>query len=466
MGDFDQSFNQGLQGGMQLAQQGVDTQIKRNQLDQLQSYQADVQSVLHDPNANPQAYAQIALKYPQYAQQVQTAQSVQQVAKQNVDLTTGAQVYASLEAGDNQGAIGVLQNKLAAQQNSGASTADIQGTQHMIDLIGISPGYAKRLGGLFLAQQLGPEKFTAAFGAINNAQNANQLQPAAVQKTQAEADTATANAANQPVANDLANQKTTADIKNVFDTMQNRAATFGLDTDQFKATTAQKMSELQYNQRVPKLADGMAGVQAQAVSDAVQSQQMASQATELAQQMRAQNDGSSGVINSTARSFREWTGQNPTQADVLRKQYAQIRSSGILGGNNGNRATDTDVKLLSGGYPADNAPLPQVANFLDAVSRVRAREAQSANAKAEWISQSGTVGAAPQDIRVAGVLVPKGMTFSGFLAKNPNLGEALAQPNIKTAPGEPGAGAGVLTPQGGAAATAAPAQPSYMKYAQ
>ena len=464
MGDFDQSFGQGLQGGLQLAQQGIQTQVARNQLNQLQNYQQDVQSVLHDPNANPQAYAQIALKYPQYAQQVQTAQNVQQVAKQNADLTTASQVYGSLEGGDTQGALGVLQNKLTAQQNSGASQADIQGTQHMIDLINTSPGYAKRLGGLYLAQALGPDKFTAAFGAINSAQNANELQPAAVQQKQGEADITTANAANQPIANNLANQKTTAETQNVLDTMQNRAQTFGLDVDKFNADTQMKLQELQYNQRVPKLGEGMGTVQAQSVANSTQAQQMVAHATELAQQMRAQNDDSGGVTNSAARTLREWTGSDPTKVDVLRKQYAQLRSSGILSGNAGGRATDTDVKLLSGGFPPDNAPLPQVADWLDAFARVRSREAQAENAKAEWIGQAGTIGAAPQDIRVSGVLVPKGMSYNEFLAKNPNLGEPLAQPNIKTAPGQPGPGAGVLTPQNGP--NAAPAQPSYMKYAQ
>lgn len=461
------SFSSGLEGGLSVARQGIQTQMAQNQLGQLQGYQSAVAQVLHNPDASTQDYARLALQYPQFASQIQTAQNVQQTAQQRGDLTTASQVYGALNSGQTDTAVQVLQQKLQAQQNSGASQAEMAGTQHWIDMIQNAPGYAKRLGGIYLAQALGPDKFTAAYGGVNASQNEAELQPAKIQQTQAQADIASAEAANAPQAQALKVQQQQAEIANINDTMQNRAATFGLDVDKFNADTQMRMQQLQYNQRVPKLAEGMSSVQAQSVANATQAQQMSSQAAELAGKMRAQNDGSSGITNSTARTFREFWGMDPTQVDVLRKQYAQLRSSGILGGNTGGgRMTDTDVKLVQGGFPKDNAPLPQVADWLDAFSRVQARAAQSENAKAEWISQAGTVGQAPSDIRVGGVLIPKGMTFNEFMAKNPNLGESLAQPNIKTSPNQPGPGAGVLTPQNANNPAAAPAQPSYMKYAQ
>lgn len=463
MADFTNAFANGMQGGLQAAAQGVDTQIKRNQLQQLQGYQQAVSGIVHNPDATPQDYAKLAAQYPQFAQQVQTAQNVQQVAQQRADLTTASQVYGALESGNNDVALSILNNKLQAQQNSGDSQANLQSTQHWIDMINQAPGYAKRLGGVYLAQALGPDKFTAAFGGLNTAQNELETQPAKVQEAQASADIKSAEAANAPQQQAANLQKTQADIQNVFDTMNNRAAVFGLDVDKYKTDTQMALQKLQYEQRVPKLGEGMGTVQAQSVSNAVQAQQMSAQASELAQQMRAQDNGGGGISNSIGRTLREWGG-DPSAVDVLRKQYAQLRSSGVLSSNPGGRMTDTDVKMMQGGFPPENAPLQQVATWLDTFSRVQARVAQAENAKAEWISQAGTVGAAPQDIRVSGVLVPKGMSFNEFLAKNPNLGEPLAQPNIKTAPNQGGPGAGVLTPQNGP--TAAPGGPSYMKYAQ
>lgn len=454
-----------MQGGLQAAAQGVQTQIQRNQLQQLQAYQGQVASIVHNPDATPQDYAKLAAQFPQFAQQVQTAQNVQQVAQQRADLTTASQVYGALESGNTDMARNILQNKLQAQQNSGDSQANIQSTQHWLDMIDQAPGYAKRIGGVYLAQALGPDKFTAAFGGINTAQNANEVQPATVEKAQAEADTAAATAANAPQTAALGVQKQQADINNTLNEMQNRAATFGLDVDKYKTDTQLRLQQLQYEQRVPKLADGMGTVQAQAVADSTQSQQMSSQASELAQQMRAAADaGGSGLTNSVARTWRQFSG-DPNQADVLRKQYAQLRSQGIgtlktFGGS----MTNKDMDFLKEGFPPDNAPLTQVADWLDSFGRLQARVAQANNAKAEWISQAGTIGAAPQDIRVSGVLVPKGMSFNEFLAKNPNLGEPLAQPNIKNAPNAPGPGAGVMTPQNGPTAT--PAEPAYMKYAR
>jgi hypothetical protein len=465
MGDFDQSFSAGLQGGLQAASQGIQTQVARNNLQQLQGYQQDVHAIISNPNPDPQQYAQLALKYPQFAQQVQTAQGVQQVAKQNADLTTASQAYASAQSGDFPGAIGVLQNKLVAQQNSGASQADMQGTQHMIDLLQQAPGMATKTMGIWLAHSLGPDKFTSAFGAINTAQNANELQPAAVQQAQGQADITTANAAQAPQAAALANQKTQADIQNTLDTMQNRAATFGLDTDKFNADTQMRLQQLQYEQRVPKLGEGQGQVQAQSVAESVQAQQMAAQASELAQQLRnaPADESSGGLWQTITQKYRSATGQQ-NSVDALRKQYAQLRAQGMGSLKFGGTMTNQDLEIIKDGFPADNAPLPQVATWLDSFSRLQARAAQAQNAKAEWIAQAGSVGTAPQDIRVAGVLVPKGMSFNEFLSKNPNLGEPLAQPNIKTAPGQPGPGAGVLTPQNGP--NAAPAQPSYMKYAE
>lgn len=465
MGTPADAFSAGMQGGLQAAQQGVQTQIQRNQLQQLQAYQGAVAGIVHNPDSSPQDYAKLAAQFPQFAQQVQTAQGVQFAAQQRADLTTASQVYGALESGNTDIATSILQNKLQAQQNSGDSDANIQSTQHWLDMIKSAPGYAKRVGGVYLAQALGPDKFTAAFGGLNSAENANELQPAAVQQAQATADTASATAANAPQAAALAVQKQQADIQDVMSTMQNRAATFGLDVDKFNTDTQMRMSQLQYEQRVPKLGDGMGAVQAQSVANATQAQQMSAQASELAQQAQAQaNEGGSGVTNSVGRTLREWTG-DPNQIDVLRKQYAQLRAQGIgtLKSFVGSM-TNKDMDFLKEGFPPDNAPLTQVSGWLSNFSRLQARVAQAENAKAEWISQAGTIGAAPADIRVSGVLVPKGLSFNEFLAKNPNLGEPLAQPNIKNAPGQPGPGAGVLTPQNGPTAPAA--VPSYMKYAQ
>lgn len=467
--DVGGSFLQGVQGGVNLQTAQLNNQAKQitNQqqqfaLQQTQNYQKDLQGALAQPTA--QNLSALALKYPQMGENLRQTWNTLNAADQQANLTEAAQVFGALHSGQPDLATQALQQRIDALQAAGKPATN---EQNMLQLIQSGPDGATKAQGLLgvTMAAIKPDSFGATFNTVQSNARADQLQPATVQKTQGEADVASANAATQPRTNALANQKTQADVSNTLDTMQNRAATFGLDVDKFKADTQQKLSTLAYNQRVPKLADGQGQVQAQAVAEGAQAQQMSSQASELAQQLRAvpEDDAGGGLWTTLGSKWRSAVGTQ-NSVDALRKQYAQLRSQGIGSLKFGGTMSNADLDLLKEGFPADNAPLPQVATWLDAFGRLQARSAQANNAKAEWISQSGSVGPATQDIQVSGVLVPKGMSFSEFMAKNPNLGEALAQPNIKTSPQQPGAGAGVLTPQavpGGAA----PAVPSYMKYA-
>lgn len=459
------SYLKGLQGATNIAdqqaqiqQRTVQNQQQQFALNQLQNYQTDAQAVMQNPTA--QNISQLALKYPQQGEALRANWNLLNGAQQQAELTEGAQVFGALHSGQPDVAANLLEQRIAAQQAAGQPT---QNEQMLLNMVKTNPQQAQGYLGITLAS-IKPDQFGATFNTIQSNQRADQLQPATVQEKQGQADVATANAAQAPAAAAANVAKTQADIANVNDQMQNRAATFGLDVDKFKADTQQKLATLAYNQRVPKLGEGMGAQQAQSVATAAQAQQMSSQAQQLAQQFTQAAPNMSGGIGATiAGGWRNLFGTQ-NQYDALRKQYAALRTQGITASKFGGSMSDADLKLINSGFPADNAPPEQVASWLGAFSRIQDRTAQQENAKAEWISQAGTVGNAPTDIQVAGVLVPKGMSFNEFISKNPNLGAALQQPNIKVSPQQAGPGAGVLTPQGGAAA--APSVPSYMKYAQ
>jgi hypothetical protein len=180
-----------LQGGVQLGAgiQAVQQQQAQQQaaIQQAAQYKTDIASAYANPT--PQAFAALALKYPQQREAVKQAWDGLSEGDRKAEGDTMAQAYSALLAGRKDIAQQVVQSQIDARKNSGLDTSHYDTALKMLD------GDEKQaLGalGFTLSHINDPKAFATQFGALRNDQRSDQLQGDLVRKGAADADTAVA----------------------------------------------------------------------------------------------------------------------------------------------------------------------------------------------------------------------------------------------------------------------------------
>lgn len=201
--DFAQTILGGLKAGSAI-RQTIDQNQAREQAKQLQqSYMTDMQAYMQKPTA--QAAARLALKYPQQAESINGAFKTLDGERQKAELQFGNQVYGALTGGRSDIAQQLLERRVEALKNSGQ---DYQDEQVYLDQLKADP----QKGGQAVMAMLGygmaalDPKFAETHAKFGGERRADELQPSAVAKAGADAQTAIVGAK-------FAESKAVADLK-------------------------------------------------------------------------------------------------------------------------------------------------------------------------------------------------------------------------------------------------------------
>jgi hypothetical protein len=169
---------------------------------QTQQMNADLAAVHKNPT--PASIAQLSIKYPQLSENLKRSYDMLGSEQKQAKTDMASQAYASLLAGDNDTAANLLTSYAEAYKNSGM-TQDADAATNMAALIKAHPETAKTTAGLFLANAMGPDKFTENFSKLEAERRNTDLEPSTLSKAQSDARTAatTAKFADSNAAIDL-----------------------------------------------------------------------------------------------------------------------------------------------------------------------------------------------------------------------------------------------------------------------
>lgn len=398
-----QSALQGFQAGAGVRQVLDAREQARQQQMAAARMQMELGELAANPKASAQDYTAMMTKYPQLSEQLKRSWDVLNTDQQRARLERGSQVYAALTSGNNDIAERLLRDSAEAKRSSGAEE-EAKADETLAEMIKLRPETARTAVGLSLASQMGPDKFASTFATLRQEDRADDLQPVDKATKEAEARIKAVEAANAPEKAVLENENTRSMIKE-------RAARLALDADKLESDVEMKLYEL--NQKGNKLDDSAVKLVNTAVTEAAASEQAAVQALQLADQIETADLGSGATA-----SLNEWGKKVlgiEDSATMMRKEYLRLRNSQALKMLPPGPATDRDIEIAMKGFPAETADPKTLASFLRGMAKMQQFDAAAATARAEWVSEVGSLSKARQDIEVDGVRVPAGTSFTDFL---------------------------------------------------
>ena len=413
--DFLRDVHGGLQIGMSIraAQQAQQQQEAAQQ--RQQQYQQAVQSYLQAPTGS--GASALTLQFPERAKEIQDAWGMEDKVQRDSTLKAAVPFFAALNNGRPDVAKGMLEQRVAALQNSGQDSsheeqwlqqlnngqADVVKGQMGLFLSAVHPDFAKNFG------ELGAESRAAAL-----APSVQEKSVADARKAGAEATTAQVTAANAPKVAAQAAEESRWKLADLKSQIEDRAARRFLDTDKLTTDTQIRLKEL--GQKFGELPESVTKMLNDSVLSSTSSEQQTSQYHQLASQIDAL-----GASWGTATSVNEWlkraTG-NEDAVSALRREYTRMASQGVIKLMPPGPASDQDVKNAKEGIPNANASPQVVASYLRGMAKLSAYDAALNSAKAEWLGQVRNLGKARSDIEIDGVKVPAGMSFDDFARKS------------------------------------------------
>lgn len=233
-----QSLGQGLQLGAAIkAQQEKNAQMELAKQQQ-ELYKADLQNALSNPTA--QNWAAMSAKYPQQREAFKQSWDMLSKEQQDQDYLTGAQAFNALNAGNADVAKGLLDQRIAAMENSGQNAGKLKAMRTTLDT---DPSLVQGQLGLVLSS-IDPTRWKNTVEAAV----APALQEAALNEKQANAQKAAVAAkfAESNAAQDLA--KTGWDIQKIqndIEVSKQNARIAAINADISRETNQLKRAELQ-----------------------------------------------------------------------------------------------------------------------------------------------------------------------------------------------------------------------------
>lgn len=379
-------------------------------------------------NPTPSNFAALTAAFPDNHAAITSAYDMSQTGQKMAVIQPMAQAYTAMLNNRPDLALNIVQQQRDALTNSNADPSDpayqqkIAHADALINTIKTDPKTATGLMGATLSSVLTPSEFGTTFAPFMS-------MPATVGQANAQATTAQATASVAPqVAQTELSQKQ-ADVANTINQTQQRVATFGLDQQKFQADTAIKMAQLRYQTQFPNLpSEAQTGI-ADAVGQAQMAQMSADRAEGIAQRIQADPNYGSGIKGRANAAVQDFFGSQD-ESNNLRKEYTAMRTSAVFSQISNGRTTDNDLKVINQGFPDANADTQQISTFLHSFANVQRRMAVYQDAKSDWMSNVGSMGKAPHDISVQGVIVPQGTTFNDYMKRGaPNAVPAVTPPS-------------------------------------
>lgn len=401
MPDLTQAYGQGLKvGAMQdaLQQQYIDRQRAEQRQ---QQYAMDVQAAAQ--SRSPQAFAQLALKYPEQREAFKQSWDTLSKDQQDSDFRAAAEAVNAFNAGRPEIAQQRLDEQIKAAENSGQDSSNLRMIR---DAFGQNKDFVMGALGTAL-YHIDPERADKML----KGQEQIQMMPSNIRKGRAEALKAQIEAQNLPTKLELDNTLTRMQSQNLQSQITERADRLNLDRDRLMSETQMKLQELYSN--ATKLGDDGKKVINDAVVNATTSTEMAGQMNDLANRVDALGSGGWGRFANVAEWWANATGSQDAWTQ-MRQDYIRIRNSAAMKSLPPGPATDKDIEMVLRPFPSETADTKTIASFLRGMAKMQQRNAVLDNAKAEWVAAVGHLGKPKTDIEIDGVSVPAGMTFADF----------------------------------------------------
>lgn len=426
-----QGFAQGLQLGASFAEMQKERAKEEAAALAQQQMQNDLANLAENPTA--EGYAKIMTMYPQLSENLQRAYNTMDQGQQKHSLNIASQTFAALNSGQPQIAKDLLDQNIAAYENSGKvnEANSLRAISKMIDL---NPKGAQASVGMMIAAT-NPDKFADIYGKLGEEGRAQQMQPLEIAQKQAqigltqqqaaktgyEAQQAGFEAQDTPQRLALQNQQTQANINKVYADIENNAGRLALDQNKLQSDVEMKLYEL--GQANNKLSDSSQKLVNDSIVSSTTAASASSQLNDLAGRLEKEGGGY-GVASRAGEWLKNATG-NQSYMTSLRQEYIRLRNSEAMKMLPPGPATDKDVALAMEGFPKETADAKEIASFLRGMAKINQRTAAYEEAKAEWVNQNNGLGSNKRDIDVLGIKVPTGTTFSKFASQN--MGKILKQ---------------------------------------
>jgi hypothetical protein len=389
-------------------------QINNNQ--RQQSFQMESQALASNPNAQPADYQALANKYPEFASAVNQNTNQTQTNWANLRqrmssdaVATVAGMQARLQANDVPGALDLLEQRAVRQEGAGDKEG-AAATRSFESLIQKSPENAKQIA----SQILNAGSANSAGDLYAN--QANQARAVVSQATvPAQVAAANAGASVQQTAAQYAPQERATGIQ------ATQAGIAGTN-----ANTAQTVM----NTVAPQ---GAIDVSNEEYKAGQSNQQLAQQASEMANAFSQAKGGTSGVLGATwDQAGRKWTGDT-SHLQQLRQEAASLVTQGEAASMvNGNFTDAATARAVQNAPQVTDSPEAWEA-YMRARSKFLDSKAAWSNARGDWARNNNkSFGPAYRDFTVQtpdgkSVLVKSGDSFTQFSKK--------VAPSYYTAPG-------------------------------
>lgn len=189
-----QALTQGLQTGVELGEVQAQAQLRNQQAQALQAKaqrQQQFQQVLGGLGGNPSAkqLSGVLTQFPEMSGLLKESYDRLSTGEQKERTSQASSVYAAVLAGDTNLAKQQLSEYATAYRNAGRED-DAKALEAKAKLIELHPEAAERGISLWLAENMGPEKFADTFGELQDQRRATSKE--GVELTKAEADAKTA----------------------------------------------------------------------------------------------------------------------------------------------------------------------------------------------------------------------------------------------------------------------------------
>lgn len=200
-----QAALQGYQAGSAIRNDQLAQQQQQLAIQQQQQQAKVIQSLITNPNASADDYANATMLIPGMKDQFKQAWDTKNAQQQQNDLAHISQVYGALQGGQPAVAATLLQQRAEALRASG-NDADAKNAETMAGVAKEHPDFARSLIGMKLAAIPGGDKVITSASTLGT-------MPATVRKANADATAAEVTAGNAQTAADLENQTKEQGIK-------------------------------------------------------------------------------------------------------------------------------------------------------------------------------------------------------------------------------------------------------------
>jgi hypothetical protein len=340
------------------------------------------------------------------------------------ELAEKASIRGFLRAGQPERAKAVLQRRIEADKKAGIDTSD---DEEIVGLIDEDPVAAGGVVDYAIASVIGPDKWSEAFGKFGEDARAAAKLPGEIAK--AEADVAKTGAEIGKIEAETVEIAPTASagrslinaqVANFQSAIEERAARLDLDKDRLTSEVQLRLEEAAA--KGTEVTPHFQKVLGDSVIAAESNRALGNRAKDLADRVAALGTG--GTASQVTELVKGAFG-NPT---LLRKEYQALISSQAVKNLPPGPASDKDIQLAMKGFPAPNASAETMSSFLRGLAKMQDIAANREQAKADWISDNGSLGTAKRDLTVNGVRIPKGSTFGDFSKTQAAAERREAQP--------------------------------------